>query len=172
MSHIRLGLTFALAAFAASTAWSPAIAGETASVRAGEAVISYDPTLWRRDGGAVLTCIAPECAERRDEPPSVFVFTRPWEPGRVDTCVMFGGRVPDGRDPRLLSPLRISPLGFTAVTRWSGCRALDAPILEACAVHNGVVYELTTVLEDGCNRSAPVPEDLFTQLIGGIRLAP
>jgi hypothetical protein len=137
----------------------------------GDLDLHYDPTLWEGrpadDGtGGVLTCIAPECANQRrpDEPPaSVFASSASYsEDGPKceplpDSHVGVPIDWPEGLAKR-------KGLKFLLQSRWSGCRALDAPILEACTEHDGVVYTLSTNVDWGCNFDPPPPIAWFVAL--------
>jgi hypothetical protein len=141
-------------------------------------VIAYDAATWRTGdpdgpGGIAFTCIAADCkhsptvfATAAPPPPPSAVLTRPFCGARLDTQRAWGHSIPliD------LSGERYA-LSFAAAERWSGCRAMDEPILDACAENNGLIYRFTTHVADGCNFDPPVPAHHFQALLRGVRPA-
>jgi hypothetical protein len=127
----------------------------------GDAEIPYDTAVWRVDSaaggwdGITLTCFASGC------PDNAQLFGTITEPnGDVEE--------PAWRAPTPI-PLDSPALPFLAYDLWSGCRALDAPILSAAVVFRGRLYRLVTAHGGGCNFSAPMPVDRFKALVEGIR---
>lgn len=139
--------------------------------------IAYDGATWRpgppdNTGALVLFCIAPDC----ERSPAVFATATPIASGnaaqRLCTAV-----VNDGAGWRRTVPVidlsgTQRSIPFAVVRRWSGCRAMDPPIIEACGEHNGTLYRFTNWLGGGCNRAAEMPEDHFLALIRSVRAAP
>jgi hypothetical protein len=129
----------------------------------GDVEIPYDTAAWRTgrpgDGasGLVLTCIAADCPEggliyASIGPPNGSVEEERWR-----------GPVPIA--------LHGPALPFLAYQLWSGCRALDAPILSAAVVFRERRYRLVTALGAGCNFGPQIPLSRFTDLVEGIRPA-
>ena len=140
----------------------PAIA-EEAAVPWGDAEIPYDTGVWRTGTpagpaeGVVLTCIAADCPEGA----SIYAFLA--EPN---------GSVEEERwrGPEAIA-LHAPALPFLAYQLWSGCRALDKPILSAAVVFRGKLYRLVTAPGGGCNFGPQVPLGRFTDLVEGVRPA-
>lgn len=145
-----------------------AVAGEEESVRLNELVVTYNPSVWRQNGLAGFTCVAPDCKGE----PSVYLLARIAAWGGPPPCAAYAGTDLDRSNGTPLGEGPVGRLGFAMVSRWSGCRALDAPIIEACGVWAGVVYEFTTSLSQGCNREPAMPEERLIELLEGIRPAP
>ena len=160
------------AAFVVAALTSVPAAGEPAKVEWQGLAIAYEPEVWRAEppqGGAtlVLTCIAPDC---RREPKVYAAASQAPPPGAAVSSPFCSDHV-GYRDARVL-PLGTPTAGgieFSATSRWSGCRARDAPILEACGEHGGTLYRLSTLIGEGCNFAPELPVDRFTALLRGIR---
>jgi hypothetical protein len=141
--------------------------------------VTYDDATWRvgnptGPGAVVFTCVAADCkgnpmvfAMAEPPPESSAVLTRPFCRARLDPAMAWSHTLP-------LIDLSGGPyaLPFAAVTRWSGCRAMDQPILEACAEHGDLLYRFTTRFGGGCNFDPPVPAHHFQALLRGVRPTP
>jgi hypothetical protein len=129
----------------------------------GDTEIEYDPGVWRPAADGAFTCIARDCAGN----PAVYAQARPLASRDKDVCAE------DAVAGRAAGPIFYeTPAGrlpFAAWSAWSGCRALDAPILSACAVHDGFAYRLSNVLQPGCNRAPALPAERFVELLQGVR---
>lgn len=134
------------------------------------AEIRADPTVWSVNApdaaGRIFTCIAPECDGRPE------VYGRAWpakdrKDALAEACGSLGRHGETGRFLTGSGSLGAA-MGFKAFASWSGCRAMDSPILEACGATDGVAYRLTTAIVDGCNRSPEMPEDRFVDLLRSI----
>jgi hypothetical protein len=156
---------FTLATLALFLAATAALA-ETVSEPWLGAEIRYDPAVWRiraPKGGAdlLLTCVAPEC----EGGPTLYAYA--WRTGsdEEEACISPGKA---GMDPKPVS-IPATPLGFDVVESWSGCRALDTPIVEACAARSGTVWRIVSrLVRNGCNRDAPLPGQRLIELLRGI----
>lgn len=159
-----LGLTLSVhiltSASAAELAW-------------GDVVVAYDPAVWRAyppiDGrGLRLTCVAPDCEGNA----SLFGNVREMPPrdtaAAMPRCSAFMDNPDDWRRKLSLGEPAGAGIVFSAMSRWSGCRAVDAPILEACAVHGGMLYRFTTHFTSGCNFGPRLPEHHFRALLSSI----
>ena len=152
-----------------------ASAGTVKQVAWEGATIAYDPEVWElfapldaRD--MQFTCIAADCPGR----PAVYAYA--WkEQADTDASVQFACDLSDADTSGIYGPLAMPPadasLLFTAARVWSGCRARDVPILEACAARAGIAYRLRTVIAGGCNHRPEMPEERFLELLRGIRPA-
>jgi hypothetical protein len=145
-----------LTAFLAAT---PAFAG---SVKIGDASVSYDSTVWRVTelsgvAGLRFACIAADCANGA----SVYATASDDVPSET---LAIGS---DQRPLAYLPPAGAVP--FQPFTAWSGCRALDNPILAARGAANGVAYVFTTAIGDGCNQQPSPPPARFLDLLAGVK---
>ncbi|HZP20290.1 MAG TPA: hypothetical protein VFB16_08775 [Bauldia sp.] len=145
----------------------PAFAG-SASVKLAGARVEYDPAVWRVAGAEetaalVFTCIAADC----DNEPTLFASARPIATlAEEDGCTGAAAyREPVGI-PVPSAPDRIA---FSAWSVWSGCRALDAPVLIACGLHKGIAYGFSSTLVSGCNRSPDLPPARLVELLSAVR---
>jgi hypothetical protein len=138
----------------------PAVAGDAVTPW-GDAEIPYDTALWRIDpaaGGAsgiVITCLAADCPEAAQ------VYATIEAPNGSAEEERWRGPVP--------IDLHAPALPFLAYQLWSGCRALDAPVLSAAVVFRERLYRLVTALGGGCNFGPQIPLSRFTALVEGIR---
>jgi hypothetical protein len=156
---------------------SPALAGELARVGWLGAVIEYDPGVWRasapsREADLTFTCIARECESR----PVVYAYAmRLPENGSPEHTPFCASDRESYNDRQVLQPGNGESAGriaFVATSTWSGCRALDAPILAACAEHEGTGYRFaTTIASGGCNFEPELPAQRFIELLNGVRPA-
>jgi hypothetical protein len=139
------------------------VAADDAVAPWGDAEIPYDAAVWRiarpaaGASGIVITCIAADC------PGSAPVYATIEAPNGSAEEERWRGPVPIA--------LRAPALPFLAYQLWSGCRALDAPILSAAVVFRGRLYRLVTALGGGCNFGPQIPLSRFTALVEGIRPA-
>ena len=120
----------------------------------------------------VFTCIARECEGQ----PIVYAYARRLPETTRPDAPRFCSTVEDAYDRRqILQPMTAAPddhIAFAATTAWSGCRAMDAPILAACAEHEGIGYRFATRLASGgCNFGPELSEQRFIELIDGVRPA-
>jgi hypothetical protein len=142
-----------------------AAAAESETVRWGELQICYAAYDWEAspsDRGDAITfvCVAAACTGR----PIVIATAAPVSDADTE--------MPPRRDDATPMPLpagsSAAALGFFADSLWSGCRAVDLPILEATLTRGGIAYRMTTAIVDGCQRGPEVPEDVFLDLVAGI----
>ena len=128
--------------------------------------ISIDPDEWQtrispHGETLTLTCIAPDCGGE----PSVYAIANAISSAAgVDRHICTAG----DRNWRRALPLGetpVGPIGLSADSRWSGCRAMDTPILEACGELGGLLYRLTTRVGEGCNFAPRLPESRFLSLL-------
>lgn len=138
-------------------------AADDAVVPWGDTEIPYDTAVWRIDwatggwDGITFTCVASDC------PDNAQLFGTITEPnGDVEE--------PAWRAPRPI-PLDGPGLPFLAYDLWSGCRALDAPILSAAVIFRDRLYRLVTAHGGGCKFAPPMPVGRFKTLVEGIRPA-
>jgi hypothetical protein len=157
-----------------------AMARETASVAWLGATVEYDRDAWHvtapsSEGALVFTCTAPECEGKA----TVYGFAQKAvkNPGSdAPACPM----PPDDAGYRNgdLFPLERPPaadgaIAFSAFSIWSGCRAMDNPLYEACAEHEGVIYRMANHFGDsGCNFGPELPAKRFIELLGGVKTNP
>jgi hypothetical protein len=154
---VRASCPVAFIAFLLATA--PASAD---SIGIGKATVAYDPAIWHvvelsGVAGLRFDCVAPECAAGA----AVYATASDDAPG--DTLTI-------GPDQQ---PLTYAPpdgaIRFKAFTAWSGCRALDNPILGARGAADGVAYVFITALGDGCNQQPSPPPVRFLELLAGVK---
>jgi hypothetical protein len=139
----------------------PAAAGDVA-VRWGEAEIPYDAAVWRiepPDGASriAITCIAADC------PGGGQVYASIEMPNGSAEEERWRGPVPIA--------LHAPALPFLAYQLWSGCRALDVPILSAAVVFRDRLYRLVTAHGGGCNFGPQIPLSRFAALVESVRPA-
>jgi len=129
----------------------------------GDTEIPYDTAVWRIDPPAgearaiVITCIAADC------PGGAQVYASIQAPNGSAEEERWRGPVPIA--------LHAPALPFLAYQLWSGCRALDAPILSAAIVFRARLYRLATAHGGGCNFGPQIPLSRFIALVEGIRPA-
>jgi hypothetical protein len=155
-----LMLALAIVALCASAS------AETKTIRWQDVLVSVDTEVWRMDSPEgsdplVLTCIAADCAGM----PKVY--------GTIGkTGASCAARADDGNWRRALpvgAPAE-GQLRFSATSRWSGCRARDEPILEACAEHGGTTYAFASRIGGGgCNFRTQVPAARLLELLRAVR---
>lgn len=175
MAGFRLLAATGLALLLALAA--PSRAGDRGEVRLRDVLIGYDTKVWTTappapDTSLTFNCVPPACeghvmvfviseslAEPNDPPPDgicprTFDVEPMGEPTTAPAATADEGRI-----------------AFTAFSGWSGCRAMDSPIREACGNHAGNIYRFTTSLDDGCNFEPDIPADLFLALTSDVRAA-
>lgn len=132
--------------------------------------IAYDAGRWApssRPGGALLTCTIRECRDLGGEQAHVGISAAP----ATDTSCLPTGEPAEGsvRDGGSQS---FGGLTFRLWKTFSGCRAYTPAELNACAIHAGTAYRLTSGLHSGCSAGIRgVPEELFSELLAGASLA-
>lgn len=154
----RRAAAAAIAALSLFTAAVPAAAAPS-RVPLGKASILFETTIWRAVVGpesVTFTCIAADCTGQ----PHVFATL---SSGRDLSASIAAAR----RDGRPIRDDGVPPLPFPAISHWSGCRAMDEPILFAAGQVNGQGYVFTTVIASGCNFGSAMPESRFVELIRG-----
>lgn len=138
-------------------------------------VIDYDPASWRPQAvpGSVhthFTCIAEDCVE---EPAVLFqAWSLPDDPA-AEFCHKYQSDEDDYDDRMEIGDPERGEIRFTMLRMWSGCRAADAPIYDACGAIAGHAYRFTT--RDygyGCNFEPQVPVGRFIDLLKSVRPAP
>jgi hypothetical protein len=147
-----------------------ALAARAESLRWGDLDIPYAIDQWEvspSDAGdsVVLICIASACSGR----PVLYAIAAPASDSAAD--------LPSFERDSIALPLppdssALSHPGFAAVSRWSGCRAMDVPILEATAIRAGIAYRITSALLEGCQFGSAMPQQMFIDLVAGITVAP
>ncbi len=154
LSSLRLVIVAGLAALTA-----PGVAAAPSRALLGKASVVYDTAIWRAAVSAeavTFTCIAADCMGS----PHVFAVL---SAGRDLGSAIAKAQ----RDGKAIRDDGVPPLPFAAISYWSGCRALDEPILFAGGQINGQGYIFTTQLTGGCNRGPHMPEDRFVELLRG-----
>ena len=140
-------------------------AERTAAVDLEGAILEYDPSVWRAAGNTVFTCIAADC----EGEPSVFASATRIVPDDNQAGCRSDEEAAMDRAPIFVVPAAREPsIELSAWSAWSGCRALDAPILGACGVHDGFVYRFTNALAHGCNRGPDLLLSRFVELLQGL----
>jgi hypothetical protein len=153
------------AALAAFVLLAPA-AQAAEHVRLGEAMVEYDPSVWKvmeLSGVASLsfTCIAADCKGE----PQVHAVTTAIE-GDVLRDFFYDGARQDGVP--LVDPSPRDGVPFEAVSGWSGCRARDNPILSARGRQGGIAYYFNAGVSAGCNFRVYLPKERFVELLRGV----
>lgn len=171
----RRRCAFALIAVAIALCQSQRAISETRKITWHGAVIEYDAAHFRltppTDGsGLVLTCIASDCPGQ----PHLYAIARNRTDDVEDGKVCPIPEDLHGNDWARLDLSREgagATMGFSAFSAWTGCRAMDAPVLDACAERDGVVYRLTNWLAGGCNYNPEMPVHRFIELLNAVRSA-
>ncbi len=134
------------------------------------AEIRFDSASWRMSAPdaatRVFTCITPECEGQ----PAVYGFAWPAGDRREALAEACGSISTRGELTPLVADGKAlhGEMKFQAFTSWTGCRAVDTPVLQACAASDGIAYRLTTSLGSGCNRAPELPDGRFEDLLRSI----
>jgi hypothetical protein len=148
------------AAIVAIAGWHLPAAAATSRVPLGKATILYDTSVWRAvvsgNNAVTFTCVAADCMGQ----PHVFATLAT---GRDFSAAVTAAR----RESKPIRDDGVPPLPFPALSSWSGCRALDEPILFAGGQINGEGFIFTTSITSGCNFGPRLPEKLFVELLRG-----
>lgn len=145
--------------------WASPASAEPASLLWLNATIRYDPAVWKiraPGGGAdlLLTCIAADCPGE----PTLYGYA--WRIAPDDSpCLAIGHT---GHDAKAVD-IPATPLRFAVAHSWTGCRALDEPIVEACAASRDTAWRIVShLVRRGCNHDPAVPGNRLTELLNGI----
>lgn len=142
-------------------ALNPALAAEK-TIGLGPSVVGYDDSVWapiELSGVASIRfdCVADDCAAGA----AVYATARDQIAGEKLT-------IGSTQQPLEYEPAA-GAIPFRAFDAWSGCRAIDNPILAAQGFHAGVAYVFTTALGDGCNSQPSPPAKRFLDLLAGVK---
>jgi hypothetical protein len=161
-------------ASADDTAGAPPASGLSSPSWPGIA-IEYDPASWRPQAvpGSVytrFTCIAGDCAGE----PGVLLQAWRLPEGTDERFCRKYQSTEDGYDKRLeIGDPAQGEVRFTLLQMWSGCRAGDLPIYDACGEIAGHAYRfMTRGYAYGCNFGPQVSADRFVELLRSVKPAP
>lgn len=153
-------------------ATAPAARVERVRLGAVDFPVSTETWTIERDAGGDgvrLTCRMPTCAE-----PGLTAVLSVRRPRQRCPAADDGGGMPGGTDTRIetLAPEAPDGLEITTSETFLGCRNYMPPGLQACAVHDGRSYHLSTFAPMSCRSPIHrIPRNVLIELMRDARIA-
>jgi hypothetical protein len=154
-------------------ALAPAIAEE---VPLGDRVLNLDPSAWEASTlvpGQVtrLTCTAADCLTNGGLLPDLYAVSFSVSSGVLRTCSAAQGSIPiteteDG--PFMQHSATYAGIEFNVLGLISECSRQRPVLLQACGLHEGTLYWLTTSFS-GCSPEPDLPQARFDEILESLR---